>query len=235
MDYREFFLKFGESFREKGQFFVKPGRINRFLLALKTLLNLNIPPPVGLEFYGIYSGSPLPKGFIHLSPREAEYLFTVARQAVLGIVEIGRMKGGSTFLLASANTEAPIYSIDIAPQDDHYLAQQLADHIDGKGKNVRLIVGDSQLTDYPDIESFDLLFIDGDHSYEGCKNDLENWFPKITPGGHIIFHDCYAEGVQRCIHEFISTQACRIIRSPYQSAFHHFTDHGSIAHIMKEI
>lgn len=35
-----------------------------------------------------------------------------------------------------------------------------------------------------------LLFIDGDHTYEGCKRDIEAWFPHMKEGGMIFFHDC---------------------------------------------
>ena len=37
--------------------------------------------------------------------------------------------------------------------------------------------------------SLDLVFIDGDHSYEGCKQDIEAWLPKVKPGGWIGGHD----------------------------------------------
>ncbi len=36
---------------------------------------------------------------------------------------------------------------------------------------------------------FDTLFIDGDHTYEGCFRDFMYWYPKVKPGGKIIFHD----------------------------------------------
>ncbi len=35
----------------------------------------------------------------------------------------------------------------------------------------------------------DLLFIDGDHSYEGCREDWDVWHPHIRVGGMIAFHD----------------------------------------------
>lgn len=35
----------------------------------------------------------------------------------------------------------------------------------------------------------DLLFIDGDHSYNGVKNDYINHFEFVKRGGYIIFHD----------------------------------------------
>lgn len=37
--------------------------------------------------------------------------------------------------------------------------------------------------------SLDFVFIDADHSYEGCKADIDAWLPKIKPGGFISGHD----------------------------------------------
>jgi hypothetical protein len=48
----------------------------------------------------------------------------------------------------------------------------------------------------------DLLFIDGDHSYEGCKTDLISWLPWVRPGGWIAFHDSGEDSVARVISEF---------------------------------
>jgi predicted O-methyltransferase YrrM len=47
----------------------------------------------------------------------------------------------------------------------------------------------------------DVLFIDGDHSYEGCRADLEAWLPFVQPGGWIAFHDSSEAGVERAISE----------------------------------
>jgi len=35
----------------------------------------------------------------------------------------------------------------------------------------------------------DVLFIDGDHSYQGVKKDFDLWSPLVRPGGIILFHD----------------------------------------------
>jgi len=35
----------------------------------------------------------------------------------------------------------------------------------------------------------DLLYIDGDHRYEGVKRDFELWSPLVRSGGVVVFHD----------------------------------------------
>jgi hypothetical protein len=51
--------------------------------------------------------------------------------------------------------------------------------------------GDSSYTlGVHDDNTIDLAFIDGDHSKEGVKKDLEAIFPKMKSGGVILCHDC---------------------------------------------
>lgn len=52
-----------------------------------------------------------------------------------------------------------------------------------------------------------LLFIDGDHSYEGVSTDLSHWLPFVKPGGVVCLHDCSDThpGVIRAIYEQILT------------------------------
>jgi hypothetical protein len=39
-------------------------------------------------------------------------------------------------------------------------------------------------------KSCDLIFIDGDHSFEATKQDIEMWMFKVKPGGILCGHDC---------------------------------------------
>ena len=53
-------------------------------------------------------------------------------------------------------------------------------------------------------EAIDLLFIDGDHSYDGVTSDLKAYLPKVKAGGTVLLHDWgWAEGVQRAIRELV--------------------------------
>lgn len=58
--------------------------------------------------------------------------------------------------------------------------------------------------------SFDFLYIDADHSYEGVSTDLNDWFCKVKENGIIAGHDyfnwtsAYKFGVVEAVNEFIS-------------------------------
>jgi len=56
--------------------------------------------------------------------------------------------------------------------------------------NIMVIIGDSKITHtlLPN-EHFDMVFIDGDHSYDGCLADLINYWPKLRKGGIMVCHD----------------------------------------------
>jgi len=38
-------------------------------------------------------------------------------------------------------------------------------------------------------ESVDFVFVDADHTYEGCKRDIQAWWPKVKKGGLMAGHD----------------------------------------------
>lgn len=57
-----------------------------------------------------------------------------------------------------------------------------------------------------DDASLDFVYVDGDHTYQGVKDDLVAWLPKIRPGG-FIGGDDYDWGeqkdVQRAVREIL--------------------------------
>ena len=88
-------------------------------------------------------------------------------------------------------------------------------------KNIQLRRGYSQdvLPQYPD-SVFDVMYIDGNHSYEGVKSDLEFAIRKVRPGGFICFHDymmnhtktvhTYDFGVKQAVDEFCAKYGLEI-------------------------
>lgn len=59
--------------------------------------------------------------------------------------------------------------------------------------------------------SIDLIYIDGDHSEEGCYNDLEAWFPYVKGHGVLCGDDYTFESVQKAIYRFASKYDLKVI------------------------
>lgn len=57
------------------------------------------------------------------------------------------------------------------------------------GSSVMYIHGDAEMVAKVWDRPINLLFIDGDHSYEGVKKDHDAWFPKVVKGGTVLYHD----------------------------------------------
>ena len=132
-------------------------------------------------------------GIIQLSLENASYLFKLVRSLDSPrIVEIGRYRGGSTFLMACASDErARIISIDLFVSNSEWdegrdLDKELRDALSkfGFSHKVQLVIGDSS-TFKMSNESVDLVFVDG------VKRDFENWYPALRTSGHILFDDSY--------------------------------------------
>jgi predicted O-methyltransferase YrrM len=55
------------------------------------------------------------------------------------------------------------------------------------------------------LGAYDLVFIDGDHSYKGCKEDIEAWWPLVKTGGYLSGHDYRTDkpgfGVKQAVDE----------------------------------
>jgi hypothetical protein len=53
---------------------------------------------------------------------------------------------------------------------------------------VQLLIGPSAEADVRH-DSYDLVFVDGDHSYEGVGHDYEHWKKTVKMGGYLAFHN----------------------------------------------
>lgn len=127
------------------------------------------------------------------------------------IVEIGSYLGASSSFLACAAKEKNHTVSCVDTWRNEGMSEGYRDTFDEFCKNieplkdyVRILRGKS--ADMAKIfnEEIDLLFIDGDHSYEAVKADVVNWVTKVKDSGIVIFHDIsWTEGVKRVVNEYI--------------------------------
>jgi spermidine synthase len=65
-----------------------------------------------------------------------------------------------------------------------------------------LFIANSQIEETKNLvkdfcPQYDLIFIDGDHSYEGVRRDFELYQELLSPRGYIVFHDIDPDHVFR--------------------------------------
>lgn len=114
------------------------------------------------------------------------------------ILEIGTHLGYTVENIARNNTYSQIQTIDICKEYDVNLKYQNAEILEKTQSGVRI---KSQNIKHDIIDSdsffkknkclFDVILIDGDHSYNQVKKDTENAIRTLNKGGIIIWHDVY--------------------------------------------
>jgi predicted O-methyltransferase YrrM len=107
------------------------------------------------------------------------------------IFEFGTWKGNTTYYLTFASEEAFVTTLDLPPEDLS-AAEDIGSVFVGSDREHKInqILCDSHKFDIePYRNKMDLIFVDGDHTYEGVKNDTEKAFQMLAPGGIIIWDD----------------------------------------------
>jgi hypothetical protein len=79
----------------------------------------------------------------------------------------------------------------------------------------QFLIGDSfEVSKGIEDNTVDIIYIDGDHSYNGIKRDFEAWMPKVRVGGIVSGHDYKNKlrcGVKRFVDEYALENGLRII------------------------
>jgi len=151
--------------------------------------------------------------FTHLTLEEKLLLYKLTRKLDHNsvIVEIGSYLGASTTFLAAAAKEnqSLVYCVDTwlndamteGPRDTY---QEFISNTTLYQQQIYPLRGKSEDIAKEFVNQIDLLFLDGDHSYSGCRLDVESWLPKLKNGGIIVFHDYgWSEGVQKVVREIV--------------------------------
>jgi predicted O-methyltransferase YrrM len=108
------------------------------------------------------------------------------------ICELGTAAGGHFYMLShSLPTVTTLIGVDLHVRNGAFL-RRLAPH----NLDLQLIDGDSRSIPVRNAveravggQRVDVLFIDGDHSYEGVCSDYLNYRDLVRDGGIIAFHD----------------------------------------------
>jgi hypothetical protein len=147
------------------------------------------------------------------------------------LVELGTHNGASFFIFCQSVLEHDIeclcYAVDTWEGDAHTdryddsvfrdVQKHAHENYRGFAYLMRMLFNDA-LRHFDD-GSIGLLHIDGLHTYEAVREDFENWYPKVRPGGVVLFHDIRAR-----IKDFGAWKYWQELESGHPQAFRF--DHG---------
>lgn len=203
--------------------------VRQFLINLKSSVRML---PALLKFIGTHGAAAFAIE-TQLTVAERMLLYRLARglHGAPNLVEIGSYVGGSSQFLAAAasETDGRLYCIDTW-QNDAMTAgardtfDEFKNNVARYGDVVIPLRGRSAVEARKFNRVVDLLFIDGDHSYEAVKIDLTAWVHRLRAGAIVVFHDYgWAAGVQRAVQELvipIELKSGSLVHSTYWTTIH---------------
>ncbi len=185
---------------------------------------LVLPYPPCAELFGRLAFAPDPE----LAPATTEenyyqvYSAVAAARRPRTYLEIGTRFGYSTVAVAAGAPELRrVVSCDLQAYDNPYAlpSQEIAERnlrAAGFQGETRFLVEDSRrLPGLLAGERFDLILVDGDHSYEGCLTDMENCYELLSPGGILMVDDLDMPPVFSAVQDAVE----RLAISPDQRCF----------------
>ena len=139
------------------------------------------------------------------------------------IAEVGTYRGQFAKHLLETNPDR-LYLIDPWRKFDEKIFPDYTHYDQNKWDSLFLSV--SQKFNFPNVEivrktsdeaidhfrdqSIDLVYIDGNHTYEYVKKDLNLWAPKVQYGGMICGHDYQLKSVTKAVQEFLNENDLKI-------------------------
>jgi len=121
-----------------------------------------------------------------ISPDEACGLYTIAKKLNANANAIDPFNGYA----GATDLENKLIYQELGKEKD--LLNIFRSNMKMLGVNEKIIVKKGFSADFGnDFDKIDFLFIDGDHSIEGCKSDYKLYGDKVVTGGFIGFHDYY--------------------------------------------
>jgi len=131
--------------------------------------------------------------------------YLIDNTTIKNYLEVGAAAGGTTYLMNHFLKPEMVVVIDDNKHPNSHRRQETL-----KGIARHEIIGQSAsgkttaaLEDFIGDDLFDLIFIDADHSYSGCKRDTMLYKQYLKIGGYLLFHDSQLDylGVKRVVWE----------------------------------
>ena len=134
------------------------------------------------------------KGIYGLMTHDELALLCRFARSASSIAELGCFKGRSLGAMGLSNPMAKLYGIDWFGDMSHrgYVGSTLEEtkaNLDRLGVEAEFFIGTTDEVAPGFDRDIDLLHVDAGHSYQECTNDLNNYTPKIVPGGAVCIHD----------------------------------------------
>lgn len=116
-------------------------------------------------------------------------------------LEVGSLYGRSSACLAEVAKE--VHIVDTFESEHGNIFKQFQENVQGYN-NIFPHIGLSKEIIPKMRKKFDLIFIDGDHSYIGIRRDVTICWPKLKVGGVLFIHDYHNDAftdIRRYINE----------------------------------
>jgi predicted O-methyltransferase YrrM len=148
----------------------------------------------------------------YMTHAEIDFLMKLARGLPKRpmVINIGAGVGTSGLAFLESRPDLIYYSVDIRNDENPIGGLVNEKHaFEGAGywntREITQVHGDSGKVGLTwNFGKADLIFVDGDHTHEGCWADWVAWKEHVKPGGIIVFHDykgLYGPGVETTVIE----------------------------------
>lgn len=117
----------------------------------------------------------------------------------MSMAEIGVRDGRTTFYLLDKIPYLKIYAVDTDIR--LFYNDEVAEKY---GDRLIPINGDSAVV-AEQVPKVDIVFIDADHSYDGCRKDILLYSKRINGSGCLSGHDIDFPGVNKAVNELVRT------------------------------
>lgn len=148
----------------------------------------------------------------------SRYVKTGGLSCTLQVAEIGVRKGETAFYLLNSIYDINMYLVDpYVPYNDvlnlkftqedqnAFKAETLTKLAPFEHKFMLIEEPSVTAAKQFNLNFFDLVFIDAEHTYKAVKEDIATWYPLVNYGGILCGHDYSMTDITKAVNEFGGT------------------------------